>query len=128
MQLQQVVLNLIINAVEAMSCVSEGSRELVITTREDALGGVLVAMRDFGLNELVDTNASTQLPRLRSRLAVSLSRQFKRLLLSSRRSSCHGKAAARCVDGVPPNYLLRSAASKRTNSSISIRGHQKSHS
>ena len=47
-QLQQVILNLIINAVEAMSGVSEGSRELLIGTREDALSGVLVAVQDSG--------------------------------------------------------------------------------
>ncbi len=48
MQLQQVILNLIINAVEAMSSVSEGSRELVIGTNKDASGGVLVTVRDSG--------------------------------------------------------------------------------
>jgi signal transduction histidine kinase len=47
-QLQQVILNLILNAVEAMSGVSEGSRELLISTGNDALGGVLVAVQDSG--------------------------------------------------------------------------------
>jgi signal transduction histidine kinase len=47
-QLQQVIINLIINAVEAMSAVREGSRELVISTAKDASGGVLVAVRDSG--------------------------------------------------------------------------------
>jgi C4-dicarboxylate-specific signal transduction histidine kinase len=47
-QLQQVILNLIINAVEAMSGVSGGPRELLIGTEEDASGGVLVAVRDSG--------------------------------------------------------------------------------
>jgi PAS domain S-box-containing protein len=47
-QLQQVILNLIINAVEAMSVVSEGARELLISTGKDASGGVLVAVRDSG--------------------------------------------------------------------------------
>src|SRR5713101_2056061 len=47
-QLQQVILNLIINAVEAMSSVSEGSRELVIGTNKDVSGGVLVTVRDSG--------------------------------------------------------------------------------
>jgi len=46
-QLQQVILNLIINAVEAMSSVSDGSRELLISTTKD-VGGVLVAVRDSG--------------------------------------------------------------------------------
>jgi len=47
-QLQQVILNLIINAVEAMSGVSEGSRELLIGTGKDASGGVLVTVQDSG--------------------------------------------------------------------------------
>ncbi len=47
-QLQQVMLNLIINAVEAMSAVSQGARELLISTGKDASGGVLVAVRDSG--------------------------------------------------------------------------------
>jgi signal transduction histidine kinase len=47
-QLQQVILNLIINAVQAMSGVSEGSRELLIGTGKDASGGVLVAVQDSG--------------------------------------------------------------------------------
>jgi PAS domain S-box-containing protein len=46
-QLQQVMLNLIINAVEAMSSTREGSRELLISTIKD-VGGVLVAVRDSG--------------------------------------------------------------------------------
>ena len=47
-QLQQVILNLIINAVEAMSGVSEGSRELLISSGKDASGGVFVAVQDSG--------------------------------------------------------------------------------
>jgi signal transduction histidine kinase len=47
-QLQQVILNLIINAIEAMSGVSDGSRELLIGTERDASGGVLVAVQDSG--------------------------------------------------------------------------------
>ena len=47
-QLQQVVLNLIMNALEAMSEVSEGSRALLISTSEAELGGVLVAVSDSG--------------------------------------------------------------------------------
>jgi signal transduction histidine kinase len=47
-QLQQVILNLIVNAGEAMRSVSEGSRELQIGTGEDPSGRVLVAVRDPG--------------------------------------------------------------------------------
>jgi PAS domain S-box-containing protein len=47
-QLQQVILNLIVNAVEAMSGVSEGARELWISTEKNALNGALVAVRDSG--------------------------------------------------------------------------------
>ena len=42
------MLNLILNAVEAMSGSSEGSRELLIRTEQDGAGGVLVAVRDSG--------------------------------------------------------------------------------
>jgi PAS domain S-box-containing protein len=45
--LQQVILNLILNAVEAMSCLDE-ARELRISTKSDASNGVLVAVRDTG--------------------------------------------------------------------------------
>jgi C4-dicarboxylate-specific signal transduction histidine kinase len=47
-QLQQVLLNLIINAVEAMAEVSEGARELLIRTGEAEAGYMLVAVRDSG--------------------------------------------------------------------------------
>jgi signal transduction histidine kinase len=47
-QVQQVVLNLIINAIEAMSGVSEGARELLIITGKDASSAVLVAVQDSG--------------------------------------------------------------------------------
>jgi PAS domain S-box-containing protein len=46
-QLQQVVLNLILNAVEAVSSVAAGSRVLWISTEQDHTG-VLVAVRDSG--------------------------------------------------------------------------------
>jgi len=47
-QLQQVILNLITNAVQAMSDVREGTRELRIGTQADVPGGVLVAVQDSG--------------------------------------------------------------------------------
>ena len=46
-QLQQVLLNLILNAAEAMDSVEEGARELLISTEQDHTG-VLVAVRDSG--------------------------------------------------------------------------------
>ena len=47
-QLQQVVLNLIVNAVEAMGSVQEGPRELSISTEQIQAIGVRVAVRDTG--------------------------------------------------------------------------------
>jgi C4-dicarboxylate-specific signal transduction histidine kinase len=47
-QLQQVILNLILNAVEAMSSVNEGPRELLISTDRSEKDGVLVSVRDSG--------------------------------------------------------------------------------
>jgi PAS domain S-box-containing protein len=47
-QLQQVILNLVMNAVEAMKATSEGARELLISTRKTELDAVLVSVRDSG--------------------------------------------------------------------------------
>jgi signal transduction histidine kinase len=47
-QLQQVLLNLILNAIEAMSAVKDRPRELTITSRLDGPDGVLVQVRDTG--------------------------------------------------------------------------------
>jgi len=47
-ELQQVMLNLILNAVEAMSGSDEGSRELLISTADDGANGVRIAVRDWG--------------------------------------------------------------------------------
>ena len=46
-QLQQVILNLILNAVEAMGSVEAGVRELSISTEQDHRG-ILVTVRDSG--------------------------------------------------------------------------------
>ena len=46
-QLQQVVLNLILNAVEAMGSTETGARELLISTDQDHKG-IIVAVRDSG--------------------------------------------------------------------------------
>jgi signal transduction histidine kinase len=47
-QVQQVVLNLIINAVEATTAVSEGAREVLIGTGRDESRSVVVTVRDSG--------------------------------------------------------------------------------
>jgi PAS domain S-box-containing protein len=47
-QLQQVLVNLILNAVEAMSSVEDGTRELSIRTEQSQTGGILVAVHDSG--------------------------------------------------------------------------------
>lgn len=47
-QLQQVMLNLILNAVEAMSSNKVGLRELTISTEPAQAGGILVGVRDSG--------------------------------------------------------------------------------
>jgi len=48
-QLQQVLLNLALNGIEAMQAVTERPRELVIRARPDGAGTVLVAVEDTGV-------------------------------------------------------------------------------
>jgi PAS domain S-box-containing protein len=47
-QLQQVILNLMMNAVEAISEMSDGPRQLLIRTNADPSGAIMVAVRDSG--------------------------------------------------------------------------------
>jgi signal transduction histidine kinase len=47
-QLQQVVLNLVMNAVEAMSMAGKEYRELLVSSEKTTSDGVLVAVRDSG--------------------------------------------------------------------------------
>ena len=47
-ELQQVVLNLVVNAIEAMSGVVEGPRDLLISTSKADSDGVLIVVRDTG--------------------------------------------------------------------------------
>jgi PAS domain S-box-containing protein len=77
-QLQQVILNLIINAVEAMSSVGEGARELLISTGRDASNGVLISLRDTGpgldpksLDRLFEAFYSTKAEGMGLGLAIS---------------------------------------------------------
>jgi len=48
-QLQQVVLNLVLNGIEAMGAVADRPRELVIETRREDAEHVRVAVRDVGV-------------------------------------------------------------------------------
>ena len=47
-QLQQVILNLIINGIEAMAAAGEASRDLLISTSRDDTGAMLVSVADTG--------------------------------------------------------------------------------
>jgi PAS domain S-box-containing protein len=47
-QLQQVILNLIVNAIEAMSAIDDRPREVLISSSGDGLGAVVIAVRDSG--------------------------------------------------------------------------------
>jgi signal transduction histidine kinase len=47
-QVQQVVLNLVMNSIEAMREVDDGSRELIVQSRRDGTGSVVVAVHDSG--------------------------------------------------------------------------------
>lgn len=58
-QLQQVALNLIINAVEAMSTISKDARELLISTGRTEAGEVRVEVRDSGPG--VDPSSASRL-------------------------------------------------------------------
>jgi hypothetical protein len=48
-QLQQVILNLVMNGIEAMKTVTDRQRELLITSRSYGSGKVLVAVKDSGI-------------------------------------------------------------------------------
>jgi C4-dicarboxylate-specific signal transduction histidine kinase len=58
-QLQQVLLNLILNAIEAMSSATEGSRDMLISTAENGSGNIIVTVRDSGCG--LETNTLARL-------------------------------------------------------------------
>ena len=77
-QLQQVLLNLIINAIEAMSGVDDGPREVEVQSAPDAAPGVRVTVRDSGpgldpqrLDRLFDAFYTTKPHGLGLGLAIS---------------------------------------------------------
>src|SRR5215813_2141301 len=77
-QLQQVLLNLLMNALEALSGVGAGPRELVVQSDTDATPGVLVTVRDSGpgldpqqLDRLFDAFYTTKPQGLGLGLAIS---------------------------------------------------------
>lgn len=79
-QLQQVILNLIINAIEAVSSLSDGPRNLFVSATEDKLNGVLLTVRDSGmgldptkLEEIFDAFYTTKRDGMGMGLAVSRS-------------------------------------------------------
>jgi PAS domain S-box-containing protein len=47
-QLQQVILNLVLNAAEAMTAVDKGARDLLISSEQSRTNGILVTVRDSG--------------------------------------------------------------------------------
>ena len=77
-QVQQVLLNLLINALEALSGVGDGPRVLVVRSDPDAAQGVLVTVRDSGpgldpqhLDRLFDAFYTTKPHGLGLGLAIS---------------------------------------------------------
>ena len=79
-QLQQVILNLIINGVEAMGRLKEGPKELLVSSGKDEANGLLIAVRDTGvgiesanLNQLFDAFFTTKPDGMGMGLAISRS-------------------------------------------------------
>jgi C4-dicarboxylate-specific signal transduction histidine kinase len=77
-QLQQVILNLIMNAIEAMSGINQTERKVVVASRRDRSDGVLVQVRDTGagldglaLDRLFDAFYTTKPDGMGIGLAVS---------------------------------------------------------
>ena len=78
-QLQQVILNLILNAIEAMNLVAAGPRELIISSASDS-NGVLISVLDSGagfagknLDRIFNAFYTTKLSGMGMGLAISRS-------------------------------------------------------
>src|SRR5262249_17317335 len=79
-QLQQVILNLMMNAIEAVNGAGEGPRELLVSSKRDDSQGILVLVRDSGpgldpegLDHLFDAFFTTKPHGLGMGLAISRS-------------------------------------------------------
>ena len=79
-QVQQVILNLIINGIEAVGAVSDGKRDLFVSTAKHETDGVLVTVRDTGtgldpgkLEHIFDAFYTTKREGMGMGLAVSRS-------------------------------------------------------
>ena len=79
-QLQQVILNLVMNGIEAMENVTDRPRELLIRSSEDESDKVLVAVQDSGigidsqhLEKIFDTFYTTKSQGMGMGLAISRS-------------------------------------------------------
>jgi signal transduction histidine kinase len=58
-QLQQVVINLLMNGVEAMASITDRAREIVIRSQQPEAGQVLVAVQDSGIG--IDSETAERL-------------------------------------------------------------------
>jgi C4-dicarboxylate-specific signal transduction histidine kinase len=96
-ELQQVILNLVLNAVEAMSALTDGPRELQITTSRSGSDHALIAVRDTGpgLAPAVEEKAlSRELNLAARRLEVSKLRFRPRWRLATSGTLRRGRCGA----------------------------------
>ena len=79
-QLQQVILNLILNAKDAMSAAQTNPRELLITSRKSRSGEVVVAVRDSGKG--LDPKDADRIfdPTLNGGMGLGLSRNSRTII------------------------------------------------